>query len=87
MERRVEKTDSREIESYYKQYYKKYVLALNKGNQTDRWDSSEAISSMIIIQVNIYIIEGDINNNCSWQSSACKSLPDSWGVVWSALCC
>ncbi|XP_042024280.1 callose synthase 5-like [Salvia splendens] len=42
MERRVEKTDSREIESYYKQYYKKYVLALNKGNQTDRAQLAKA---------------------------------------------
>lgn len=34
--RRVKKTDAREIESYYKQYYEKYVLALNKGDQADR---------------------------------------------------
>ncbi|KAG6408203.1 hypothetical protein SASPL_131207 [Salvia splendens] len=36
MARRVKKTDAREIESYYKQYYENYVLALNKGNQADR---------------------------------------------------
>ncbi|KAH6765351.1 callose synthase 5 [Perilla frutescens var. hirtella] len=34
--RRSKKTDAREIESYYKQYYDKYLLALNKGDQADR---------------------------------------------------
>ncbi|EPS63966.1 hypothetical protein M569_10816, partial [Genlisea aurea] len=33
---RVKKTDAREIESFYKQYYENYVLALNKGEQADR---------------------------------------------------
>ncbi|KAL3617345.1 Callose synthase 5 [Castilleja foliolosa] len=33
---RVRKTDAREIESFYKQYYENYVLALNKGEQADR---------------------------------------------------
>ncbi|KAL6555852.1 Callose synthase 5 [Orobanche hederae] len=33
---RVKKTDAREIESFYKQYYEHYVLALNKGDQADR---------------------------------------------------
>ncbi|KAL8045131.1 hypothetical protein ABFX02_08G093000 [Erythranthe guttata] len=33
---RVKKTDAREIESFYKQYYEHYVLALNKGEQADR---------------------------------------------------
>ncbi|KAL3844742.1 hypothetical protein ACJIZ3_002145 [Penstemon smallii] len=33
---RVKKTDAREIESFYKQYYEKYVVALNKGEQADR---------------------------------------------------
>lgn len=37
MARRIKKTDAREIESYYKQYYEKYVLALNKGSQADRY--------------------------------------------------
>ncbi|KAK6152988.1 hypothetical protein DH2020_012627 [Rehmannia glutinosa] len=30
---RVKKTDAREIESFYKQYYEHYVLALNKGSK------------------------------------------------------
>lgn len=34
--RRTKKTDAREIESYYKQYYHNYLLALNKGDQADR---------------------------------------------------
>ncbi|GER45735.1 callose synthase 5 [Striga asiatica] len=33
---RVKKTDAHEIESFYKQYYEDYVLALNKGDQADR---------------------------------------------------
>lgn len=33
---RVKKTDAREIESFYKQYYEQYVVALNKGEQADR---------------------------------------------------
>ncbi|CAA0830218.1 Callose synthase 5 [Striga hermonthica] len=33
---RVKKTDAREIESFYKQYYEHYVVALNKGEQADR---------------------------------------------------
>ncbi|XP_024996766.1 callose synthase 5-like [Cynara cardunculus var. scolymus] len=33
---RVKKTDAREIESYYKQYYEKYVMALDQGEKGDR---------------------------------------------------
>ncbi|VFQ92373.1 unnamed protein product [Cuscuta campestris] len=33
---RVKKTDAREIESFYKQYYEQYVQALNEGEQADR---------------------------------------------------
>ncbi|KAK1403845.1 1,3-beta-glucan synthase [Heracleum sosnowskyi] len=33
---RVKKTDAREIESYYGQYYENYVRALDKGEQADR---------------------------------------------------
>ncbi|GFP95013.1 callose synthase 5 [Phtheirospermum japonicum] len=33
---RVKKTDAREIESFYKQYYEHYVVALNKGEHADR---------------------------------------------------
>lgn len=33
---RVKKTDAREIESYYQQYYEHYVRALDKGEQADR---------------------------------------------------
>ncbi|GAA0165996.1 hypothetical protein LIER_21259 [Lithospermum erythrorhizon] len=33
---RVKKTDAREIESFYKQYYEQYVVSLNKGEQADR---------------------------------------------------
>ncbi|KAM7513805.1 hypothetical protein LguiA_003388 [Lonicera macranthoides] len=33
---RVKKTDAREIESFYGQYYEKYVRALDKGEQADR---------------------------------------------------
>ena len=33
---RVKKTDAREIESYYKQYYEKYVMALDQGEKADR---------------------------------------------------
>lgn len=34
---RIKKSDAREIESFYKQYYEQYVLALNKGEQTNRY--------------------------------------------------
>ncbi|KAL7588235.1 hypothetical protein Lser_V15G39895 [Lactuca serriola] len=33
---RVKKTDGREIESFYKQYYEKYVKALDQGEKADR---------------------------------------------------
>ncbi|KAI3933587.1 hypothetical protein MKX01_032692 [Papaver californicum] len=33
---RVKKTDAREIESFYRQYYEHYVRALDKGQQADR---------------------------------------------------
>ncbi|RZC90306.1 hypothetical protein C5167_031018, partial [Papaver somniferum] len=33
---RVKKTDEREIESFYRQYYEQYVRALDKGEQSDR---------------------------------------------------
>uniref|UniRef100_A0A7N0UVT5 1,3-beta-glucan synthase n=1 Tax=Kalanchoe fedtschenkoi TaxID=63787 RepID=A0A7N0UVT5_KALFE len=33
---RVKKTDAREIESFYSQYYEKYVRALDQGEQADR---------------------------------------------------
>ncbi|KAK6922818.1 1,3-beta-glucan synthase subunit FKS1-like, domain-1 [Dillenia turbinata] len=33
---RVKKTDAREIESFYQQYYEHYVRALDKGEQADR---------------------------------------------------
>lgn len=33
---RVKKTDAREIESFYSQYYEHYVRALDKGDQADR---------------------------------------------------
>uniref|UniRef100_A0A803KX00 1,3-beta-glucan synthase n=1 Tax=Chenopodium quinoa TaxID=63459 RepID=A0A803KX00_CHEQI len=34
--RRVKKTDAREIESYYQQYYSQYIRALDQGEQADR---------------------------------------------------
>lgn len=34
---RVKKTDGREIESFYKQYYEKYVKALDQGEKADRY--------------------------------------------------
>ncbi|PWA35045.1 1,3-beta-glucan synthase subunit FKS1-like, domain-1 [Artemisia annua] len=33
---RIKKSDGREIESYYKQYYEKYVMALDQGDKADR---------------------------------------------------
>ncbi|XP_052191392.1 callose synthase 5 isoform X2 [Diospyros lotus] len=36
MASRVKKTDAREIESFYQQYYEHYVRALDKGEQADR---------------------------------------------------
>ncbi|KAL4572712.1 hypothetical protein LXL04_019494 [Taraxacum kok-saghyz] len=33
---RIKKTDAREIESFYKQYYEKYVKALDQGEKADR---------------------------------------------------
>ena len=34
--KRVKKSDAREIESFYQQYYENYVRALDKGEQADR---------------------------------------------------
>ena len=34
---RVKKTDAREIEAFYQQYYKHYVSALDQGEQADRY--------------------------------------------------
>ncbi|XP_057496432.1 callose synthase 5 [Actinidia eriantha] len=39
---RVKKTDAREIESFYQQYYEHYVRALDKGEQADRAQLSKA---------------------------------------------
>uniref|UniRef100_A0A0E0L8M2 1,3-beta-glucan synthase n=1 Tax=Oryza punctata TaxID=4537 RepID=A0A0E0L8M2_ORYPU len=36
LSKRVKKTDAREIESFYQQYYENYVRALDKGEQADR---------------------------------------------------
>lgn len=36
LEARTKKTDAQEIESYYKQYYEKYVMALDQGEKADR---------------------------------------------------
>lgn len=33
---RVKKTDGREVESFYQQYYEHYVRALDQGDQADR---------------------------------------------------
>ena len=47
---RVKKTDAREIESFYQQYYEHYVRALDKGEQADRyWFSLPAI--VIFVQL------------------------------------
>lgn len=34
---RVKKTDAREIESFYQQYYEKYVIALDQGEKADMY--------------------------------------------------
>ncbi|KAL9459489.1 hypothetical protein AB3S75_002815 [Citrus x aurantiifolia] len=39
---RVKKTDAREIESYYQQYYEHYVRTLDQGEQADRAQLSKA---------------------------------------------
>ncbi|KAJ4971022.1 hypothetical protein NE237_004121 [Protea cynaroides] len=39
---RVKKSDAREIESFYQQYYEKYVMALDKGEQADRTQLGKA---------------------------------------------
>ncbi|KAI9074796.1 hypothetical protein K1719_043220 [Acacia pycnantha] len=39
---RVKKTDAREIQAYYKQYYEHYVRALDQGEQADRAQLSKA---------------------------------------------
>ena len=36
LSKRVKKSDAREIESFYQQYYENYVRALDKGEQADR---------------------------------------------------
>ncbi|KAL7612774.1 hypothetical protein Lser_V15G06702 [Lactuca serriola] len=39
---RVNKTDAREIEVYYKQYYEKYIMALDQGEKADRGQLGKA---------------------------------------------
>ncbi|KAF8404369.1 hypothetical protein HHK36_009252 [Tetracentron sinense] len=39
---RIKKTDAREIESFYQQYYEHYVRALDKGEKADRAQLSKA---------------------------------------------
>ncbi|RWW16215.1 hypothetical protein GW17_00019905 [Ensete ventricosum] len=36
LSKRVKKSDAREIESFYQQYYENYVRALDQGEQADR---------------------------------------------------
>ncbi|XP_042433092.1 callose synthase 5-like [Zingiber officinale] len=40
--KRVKKSDTREIESFYQQYYENYVRALDKGEQADRAQLAKA---------------------------------------------
>ncbi|KAM1315752.1 hypothetical protein ACFX10_019300 [Malus domestica] len=42
---RVKKTDAREIESFYQQYYEHYVRALDQGEQADRAQLGKAYQS------------------------------------------
>lgn len=88
---RVKKTDAREIESFYKQYYEQYVVALNKGEQADRYQNLLVLWYLISWKANIfgYILAWiDISVfNFYWQSCSWKSLSDSWSAVWSSLCC
>ncbi|KAH9624032.1 hypothetical protein KSS87_008625, partial [Heliosperma pusillum] len=36
IDRRIKKSDAREIESYYQHYYSQYIRALDQGEQADR---------------------------------------------------
>lgn len=56
LETRVKKTDAREIESFYKQYYEHYVVALNKGDKADRYPYINLFSMRIIhVRINLLL--------------------------------
>lgn len=44
----MKKTDAREIESFYQQYYKHYVSALDQGEQADRYFNDCCTSAHVI---------------------------------------
>jgi hypothetical protein len=43
---RVKKTDAREIESFYQQYYEHYIRALDQGEQADRYSNDFYASAL-----------------------------------------
>ncbi|XAR62352.1 1,3-beta-glucan synthase [Bertholletia excelsa] len=46
---RIKKTDAREIQSFYQQYYDNYVRALDKGDQVDRAQISKAYQTAEVL--------------------------------------
>ncbi len=46
---RVKKTDAREIESFYQQYYEHYVRALDQGEQADRYSNDCFLLFLVVL--------------------------------------
>lgn len=51
---RVKKTDAREIESFYQQYYEQYVRSLDQGEQADRYPSAFPPSLLLLLLVLVW---------------------------------
>ncbi|XP_042413132.1 callose synthase 5-like [Zingiber officinale] len=49
LSRRVKKSDAREIQSFYQQYYEQYVRALDRGEQADRAQLGKAYQTANIL--------------------------------------